>query len=202
MPFYNEIALTPLFIWDPRCGIRNERRSSLVQTIDLPVTLLRYFNLDPTPDMQGFDLKTVIENDTPVRWEALFGLFGGHVNYTDGRYVYMRAPASKENIPLYNYTHMPVHMTRAFGEDELKTMRVHPGFSFTKGMPVMQMKAWAQHGGGSCHEFGTMLFDLESDPGQQNPIDDPGKEAEIIQRMIKLMQENDAPKEQYERLGI
>jgi len=35
MPFYNEVAHTPLFIWDPRCGAAGERRDALVQTIDL-----------------------------------------------------------------------------------------------------------------------------------------------------------------------
>ena len=33
-PFYNEVANTPLFIWDPRSQVRNEHRKSLVQTID------------------------------------------------------------------------------------------------------------------------------------------------------------------------
>ena len=42
MPFYNEVAQTPLFIWDPRSGKQHERRQSLVQTIDLPATLLDY----------------------------------------------------------------------------------------------------------------------------------------------------------------
>ena len=33
MPQYNEIANTPLFIWNPRFKIKGERRKSLVQTI-------------------------------------------------------------------------------------------------------------------------------------------------------------------------
>jgi arylsulfatase A-like enzyme len=202
MPFYNEIANTPLFVWDPRCGVRNERRSSLVQTIDLPVTLLSYFNLKPTSDMQGFDLKPVIKNDAQIRDGALFGLFGGHVNCTDGRYVYMRGPVSEDNSPLHNYTHMPAHMRKAFSPEELKTMKIHPGFSFTKGMPVMQIESPAQLGGAFCHEFGTMLFDLETDPVQESPINNPGKEAEMIELMRKLMTENDAPEEQFKRLGV
>jgi arylsulfatase A-like enzyme len=44
-PFYNEVAHTPLFIWDPRCCLKGERRSALVQTIDLPATLLEFFGL-------------------------------------------------------------------------------------------------------------------------------------------------------------
>ena len=33
-PFFNEVAHTPLFIWDPRCAIQGDRRSQLVQMID------------------------------------------------------------------------------------------------------------------------------------------------------------------------
>lgn len=33
-PIYNEVAHLPFFIWDPRLNIKNERRSSLTQTID------------------------------------------------------------------------------------------------------------------------------------------------------------------------
>jgi arylsulfatase A-like enzyme len=43
MPFYEEVAHTPLFVWDPRCSRAGERRRSLVQTIDIPATLLEYF---------------------------------------------------------------------------------------------------------------------------------------------------------------
>ncbi len=34
MPLYNEMARTPLFIWDPRSGVKGERRQSLVQNIE------------------------------------------------------------------------------------------------------------------------------------------------------------------------
>lgn len=38
-------------------------------------------------------------------WDAaIFGMFGGHVNITDGRRVYMRGPANADNTPLYEYT--------------------------------------------------------------------------------------------------
>ncbi|MGC5376703.1 sulfatase-like hydrolase/transferase, partial [Salmonella enterica] len=31
MPYYNEVANNPLFIWDPRSGVKGERRQALVQ---------------------------------------------------------------------------------------------------------------------------------------------------------------------------
>ncbi len=201
MPFYEEIARTPLFIWDPRCGVKGERRGSLVQSIDLPATLLGFFGLEKPEVMQGVDLKPVIESDTPVRKAGLYGLHGGHVNCTDGRYVYMRAPVTPDNSPLFNYTHMPTHMRTSFSMEEMRTMQWHPGFPFTDGAPVMQIKASAFQGT-QAQDFGTLLFDLEKDPKQEKPINDPEKEAEMVELMVGLMRDNDAPEEQYIRLGI
>ena len=59
-----------------------------------------------------------------------------------------------------------------------------------------------QCGGGGYHRFGTLLFDLQADPGQEHSLDDPELEADLIRRMVKLMQANECPPEQYERLGI
>jgi hypothetical protein len=109
-PFYSEVARTPLFIWDPRCACQGERRSALVQTIDLPATLLDYFGLDLPASMQGAALRAVVAADRPVRAAALFGLHGGHVNVTDGRYVYMRGPHSPDNEPLLRvHAHADAH---------------------------------------------------------------------------------------------
>ncbi len=247
MPWYNHLANTPLFIWDPRCGCRGETRGALVQTIDLAPTLLDFFNIAPfapsreggiaapfsppsergsaapassayqrgsaapiSPpyqgwagggygDMLGQPLRDTIANDAPVREAALFGAFGAHVNVTDGRYVYMRAPVDPDNVPLFNYTLMPTHMRSMFGPRELENATLAGPFSFTRNCPVLKTPAsgWKQF-----HKFGTMLFDLESDPGQLNPIEDPEVEERMIRLMVDLMRLNDAPQEQYVRLGL
>lgn len=200
-PFYSEVAHIPLFIWDPRWGKQGERRGSLVQTIDLPATLLEYFGLDRPADMLGRPLARTIADDTPVRESCLFGIHGGHVNITDGRYVYMRAPVSADNSPVFNYTVMPTHMRSRFSLQELATAQLSPPFSFTKGVPLMKMKATRQRWA-DAHEFGTMLFDLEADPEELHPISDAKVESHLTEAMITLMKANDAPKEQFERLGL
>jgi len=43
---------------------------------------------------------------------------------------------------------------------------------------------------------------LEKDPGQENPIQDADVEARMIEHMVRLMEENNAPPEQFERLGL
>ena len=198
-PWYNINAHTPLFIWDPRSKIGNERRQSLVQMIDFPVTLLDYFNAPIPKEMEGSSLKQTIMNDTPVRGAALFGMHGGHVNVTDSRYVYMRAPNNPDNAPLFEYTLMPCHIRSLFSPEELQGAELAPPFSFTKGCPTLKVAArpWVE-----AHSFGTLLFDLETDPSQQNPIEDSEVETLMTNHLVNLMQKNDAPSEQYERLGL
>jgi arylsulfatase A-like enzyme len=198
MPFYDEVAHTPLFIWDPRCGKKDEQRESLVQTIDLAPTLLEYFGRPIPPDMLGVPLGETIATDKPVREAGLFGLFGGHVNVTDGRYVYMRAPADANNTPLHEYTLMPAHMRGPFGVEELQDIAIAPAFSFTKGCRLMIVAArpWR------VLDFDTMLFDLKTDPKQERPIHDDVIETRMIGHLRQLMQTNDAPADQYERLGL
>lgn len=198
-PFYNEIAHTPLFIWDPRCGRRGEHSPCLVQTIDLPATLLDYFGAPLPADMQGRPLADTVAADKPVREAGLFGMHGAHVNVTDGRYVYMRGPANESNAPLNEYTLMPTHMRRCFEVSELQDIRLAEPFSFTKGCRTMKIagRSWV-----NPHQFGTMLFDLESDPGQEHPIQDAAAEEKMLRHLTRLMQETDAPAEQFERLGL
>ena len=198
-PWYDENAHIPLFMWDPRCGKAGERRESLVQMIDFPATLLQFFGLELPPEMQGVPLADTIDRDVPVREAALFGIHGGHVNVTDGRYVYMRAPETPRNEPLHEYTLMPSRMRSMFSPEELQGVELAPPFTFTKGCPTLKLPArpWL-----NAHEYGTLLFDLENDPGQENPIDAPEIEDRMTRHLVHLMKANDAPQEQFDRLGL
>jgi arylsulfatase A-like enzyme len=198
MPWYNEIAHTPLFIWDPQSKQDGQRRRSLVQTIDLAPTLLHHFGINLPPDMQGKPLQGVIESDDPVREAALFGMFGGHVNCTDGRYVYMRGNAGPDNLPLFEYTLMPTQMIGHFSTDRLSDMELAEPLPFTKGARVLRIPARRTP---KELGFGTMLFDLETDPDQRRPMHDPEVERRMESLLWALMRENDAPAEQFERLG-
>ena len=144
-------------------------------------------------------MRHAIADGAPVREAALFGVHGGHVNVTDGRYVYMRAPVHADNFPLYEYTLMPTHMRHRFTVEELQDITLAEPFSFTKGCRTMKIagRSWA-----TAHTFGTLLFDLENDPEQLHPIHDSAVEERMIRLMVQLMQQNDAPPEQYERLGL
>ena len=199
-PFYNEVAHTPLFIWDPRSRVADARRSQLAQMIDIPATLLEFFGVARPPDMQGIPLGDVVAADAPTRDAVLFGVHGGHVNITDGRYVYMRGPDDPtQNEPLYEYTLMPTHIRYRFDVEELQDIELAEPFSFTKGCRTMKVESRPSDERPPRY---TMLFDLETDPGQETPIDSVAEEARLTARMVELMRANDAPPEQFERLGL
>ncbi|MGV8885968.1 MAG: sulfatase-like hydrolase/transferase [Microbacteriaceae bacterium] len=198
-PFFDETIHTPLFVWDPRSRRAGERSDALVQTIDFGPTLLDYFGLPLTPSMQGRPLREASGESGPIRDAALFGIHGGHVNVTDGRYVYMRACATEDNLPLAEYTLMPTNMRGRFSVDTLAHAELVPPLSFTKGLSVLRVPALAET---NPRAFGTMLFDLQNDPGQKNSLVDDKLELRMAEMLVRLMRDSDAPPEQYERLGL
>ncbi|GKX28102.1 sulfatase [Vallitalea longa] len=198
-PFYNEIVNLPFFIWDPRLKLKNEKRDALVQTIDIAPTLLEFFNVKIPRDMEGKSLRDTILNNKKIREGALFGMAGGHVNVTDGRYVYMRGPVSTDNTPHYEYTLMPTHMNQLFGVNEFAGMELSEPFSFSKSCRLMKIHSFNYI---NPYWYGTMLFDLQKDPNQNNPYRDYEIEKSLIKVMAYLMKSNDAPIEQYKRIGI
>ena len=56
--------------------------------------------------------------------------------------------------------------------------------------------------GVDAHSFGTLLFDLATDPQQEQPVHDTAIEEYMIGLLVALMKANDAPPEQYVRLGL
>ncbi len=200
-PFYNELIQLPFFIHDPRCPDADGKRcDALAQTIDIPVTVAEYFQAPPLQHAQGVSLLPAIRSGEAVRSEALFGIFGGHVNITDGRYVYMRAAASCGNGPLYDYTLMPCHMNGPFGTDELRTASLsQQDFPFAQHCPLLKVEARV---GNNSYWYGTRLYDLEKDPQQLHPVTDLTLNRTMAELLRRAMHESDAPAEQYQRLGL
>jgi len=205
MPWYQELAHTPLLIWDPRSGHQGVRCDSLVQTIDLPATLLDFFGIERPKDMQGIPLKDALADGAPVHDAILFGTHGRHVHCTDGHYHLMVAPGREPN---YEYTLMPTHMWKMFAPSELALAELAEPFEFTKGCPVMRVPADAgdaERGSFAPHdseEMATSLFDLEFDPREASPIDDAKIEAQMRAHMARLMRQNEAPAELFARMGL
>ena len=208
-PFFQEIAHIPFWAYDPRLPQSvNQSRESLAQTIDLAPTILDYFGIEIPADVQGGTLSDRMTEDKPFRKAVLYGVMGGQVNVTDGRYVYMRGHVTEDNTPLYDYTLMPAHMRSLFAPRELQQWDKFSGFSFLKGCDVMKIPTRTPKINLSDdNPFGrgkraTLLFDVQADPGQTTPLDDPKIESSMIELMIREMARNECPEEQYERLGL
>ncbi|WP_193106981.1 sulfatase [Brachybacterium sp. FME24] len=200
-PWFNELVHLPMFLWDPRSGAADARRGDLAQTIDIAPTLLKYFGMEPTADMQGRDLGQPPAPDTSDgERSALFGIHGGHVNVTDGRYVYMRSASTPQNSPLMEFTLMPTHMRSRFSPEELQDWIPAEPFGFTKGLRTMKIEALA--GWMNPWQHGTLLFDLDHDPNQLSPLIDDAVELSMAQRLVEAMRATEAPTSQYERLGL
>ena len=111
----------------------------------------------------------------------------------------MRAPKNASNGPLYEYTLMPTHMRDFFSVEELQDLELSEPFKFTKGLKTLKIPA---HPWTSGFEHGTRLYDLESDPNQDNLIENQEVEARLIDLLIERMKWNEAPLEQFQRMGL
>jgi arylsulfatase A-like enzyme len=200
VPFYNEIANIPLFIWDPRCRRAGTTCASLVQTIDLPPTLLAYFGANVPDTMQGEDLATAIGHDASVHDAALFGMHGGHLNLvTSEGLIYMLAPDLE--VPLYSYSLDFTTMRGFVDEDALRAAETVGPFPFTRGMKLMKFPAGRWQTPAGVEEV-DMLFDVRRDPLQERPFADPAVEQELKARAAALLGASAAPAEQYLRYGL
>lgn len=214
MPFYNEIAHIPLFVWHPdHPGSVGRRCAALTQTIDIMPTLLDIFGATVPPEVEGRSLLPLLAapetaDVLALREAGLFGQHGSSINVTDGRYVYLRYPSDILAKNLFQYTLMPTHIKTRFSVAELEDAELVPPFGFTKGVPVLRTRTtekspvYNRHGPGIQIDCRTRLFDIDADPDQLSPVDDPAVEARMVGLMVDLMRRNEAPAELYERFNL
>jgi arylsulfatase A-like enzyme len=208
MNMYEEIVHIPLFVHHPSCATPGTRRQALTQTIDFAPTFLDMFGVTQPPEMQGKSLLPLIESNRTLRDAAIFGYFGGAINATDGNFTYHRYPEDPKSQEVYQYTLMPTHIWEPFSIEELQTISMAPPFPFTKGVPTMKIPMidaspmFDNYGPGSLLERETRLYDLSTDPGQLRSLNDPAAEQRMIDHMLRLMRENDAPSEAYKRVRL
>ena len=209
-PYYTEISHIPLIVHHPKFrAYAGARRSAVTQTMDLMPTLLDIFDLPVPVEVQGRSLVPLLRENKPVRDIAIFGMFGGPIGATDGRYAYYLYPKDLYAPGLYEYTLMPMHLHTLFTTAEMKTAKLRPPFDFTKEMPVMQIDALMDARRIPIHDnrkfepgVGTTLFDLQADPKQERPFRDAAIERRFHAGMARVMRAHDTPAEIYGRYGI
>lgn len=209
MPFFNEVSHIPLMVYHPAHADQGgTRRSALTQTIDVMPTLLDIFGVAPPAECRGRSLLPLVADPAaPGHEAAIYGIFGGATNVTDGRYTYFRYPEDMTEQELYEYTLMPIHMHSFFEPREFEGATLQPPFDFTKGLPTLRLPARRDAKrppmqGGPMEDTRTVLYDLETDPGQSTPIDNPEVEARLVEGIRRVMAAHDAPPEAFSRLGL
>ena len=210
MPVYDEIAHIPLMIYHPNFADEGgTRRCSLTQTSDLMPTILDIAGQAIPKDVTGRSLIKVLAGDADKRDSLIFGYFGAAINICDGRYSYFHYPVVDAAEHLFEYTLMPTRMTTRFSITELLDATLHPSFSFTKGVPVLRLPPKMDEDGMPVEVQGmpfadqkSQLFDLQNDPRQEIPIDDPVKTEYMRQLIIQNMVRLDAPAEAFSRFGF
>jgi len=210
MPLYEEVAHTPFFMWDPRSGKKGERRESLVQpAIDLAPTLLDFFGAEPTPDMTGKNLAPVVANDEKVRDYAVFGYFGSRINVTDGKHVLMKGVEDR-SVGQDAYTLRPGYAGIRGVNDAMLNTTQSEALAFTKGLKPLRVPVTPPTDEPTPGDadplkhatWGDLLYDVESDPRQQSPLDDADVAERLKSAAAELMQEVHAPENLYQRYGI
>jgi arylsulfatase A-like enzyme len=217
MPVYNEIARIPLIVHLPGSRRAGARTPALMQTTDLMPTFLDFFAAPRPPHLHGASLRPALEGEAAVHDSIIYGYFGMALNATDGRHAYFRNPA-QESTTVYAYTSMPTQFHGFMSREELAQAQMGRFLSHTYNIPVYKVPQGGRppfgltgrpphrHGGYQGADGGYdphhELFDIVSDPGQQNPLRDDALEARFLDLMRAHLARAQAPAEQYERLGL
>jgi len=209
MPNYQEVSHIPLMIYHPDYKDRGgTKRTATTSVIDLMPTILDWYGCSVPPETMGESLNPILKEDNSQERVVCCGVFGGVALITDGRYAYHLCPEHLDSKDLYEYRLHPCHMRGQFSIEEMKQTELYDGFNFTKGMPVMKIKARddskrvPNHDAQGFQDTETRLYDLLTDPGELNPIKNAHVEERLKLRFQTIMKDHDAPKEMLERFGF
>ena len=172
-------------------------------------TFLEAFGLPIPDEVRGSSLLPLLARDAPQRDIGIFGMFGGPIGATDGRYTYYLYPEDLYAPGLYEYTLMPMHLHTLFSGAEMRTAKLAEPFDFTKKMPLLRIDALKdarripmQDGKRFDPGVGTTLYDLATDPQQKRPFRDAAIEQRFHAGIARVLRAHDAPPEFYLRYGV
>ena len=107
---------------------------------------------------------------------------------------------------------IPTRLSSLFTKRELKMAKPYTeSFEFAHRIPMLKIPAHTPDVPSGSHHmyddhlrYGDLLFDLRSDPDENENI--INEHPDVVERlkhdMKKLMEESEAPVEQYERMGL
>lgn len=198
---WNELARIPLFVHLPGSTNAGERRSQLSQNIDIFPTLLDFFGSKADHAIHGRSYLDIAEHDSRQKHEAvIFGCYGKTVTVTDREYVYMRGPATPDNVPLYHYFLMPTEYHHRMKADRLKDAEFGYFLPYID-IPVLRapgIPEFAIH----TEIFENRRFNIADDYQQRHNLYGTTAEKRMREMLVTALKAADCPQEQFERLGL
>jgi len=199
MPYYTEISRIPLMVAHPAFP-GGGRVASLTQATDLMPTVLDLWNLPTPSEVTGLSLLPLLRGEARAEEVRTFGMFGGPIGATDGRYIYYKFPVNLECSGLNEYTLLPQHMNGPFPIRELADMELQEPFDFTKNVRTLRIAAArdvARPPGPDPAMFTGEheLYDIRADPAQEHPIEDPVIRQRMDEGIVRDLRRHDAPEE-------
>ncbi|WP_049823077.1 sulfatase/phosphatase domain-containing protein [Thermobaculum terrenum] len=195
---YDVLAHTPLFIWHPHSPLMGGRVNALTSAVDLYATMLDALGLEVPGSTHSRSLMPLLLGSVREHREwAIYGYWGSTVNVTDGRYTYLHP--CREDVEATCYSTMMIEPIDWFAPPRPKLHATAGRF-----LPYTDSPVWRYTARSTSRHGSPLLFDIESDPEQQENLAGQGASEEAAMRtlLINALQELSAPPEQYERLGI
>jgi arylsulfatase A-like enzyme len=208
-PLYDTIARIPLLVAMP--GVEPSICDALTTSADIFATLAELFGVSDRIRQRthGRSLLPLLRDDIgKVRDWVLAGVWGREVHYIDAQIKYVRAPAG-DNAPLSMWSNrwstMPTHFLDRERElplpDDRAVLARMPG----SDVPVIRqmwdasdhVPYWAY-----ARFSGNHLYALTDDPEENENRAGGAEESRAEEALRAALVAVDAPKEQFERLGL
>lgn len=207
-PIYQTLGHIPLMIRAP--GAQPGTCEALTTAVDLHATLADIFGVEARQRTHGRSLWPLLAGEAQsVREQLLTGVWGREVVLVTERYKYVRGPAGA-NAPL------------SMLSNRWSTMPTHGALDPREALPLPDQRAYLDRMPGSAtpvihqtwdvgdrlpywalyRSSGNYVFDLETDPGEDDNLAGGPPETELADRLQAELIALEAPATQFQRLGF